>query len=143
MEDHSIFYFAIRDLDVKEIPLPKGLYEKNKNIYYDYVDYHKELIAKLNKEINKANRPVYLFGAHVFSQYLIKAGLQVDKILFILDNDTKKQGRRLYGTSINVASPKILIGVANPIVIIKAGFYNNEIKAEILENINDSTQFLE
>jgi hypothetical protein len=61
----------------------------------------------------------------------------------LLDNDPKKQGSRLYGTNMLVASPKVLGDVANPFVILKAGVYNNEIKKDILENINESTLFFE
>lgn len=143
MDDHSIFYSAIRDDNVECTFLPKGLYEKNKKLYMDYATYHKQLIASLNKKINKTNQPIYLFGAHVFAQYLIKMGLNTEKIAYILDNDLKKEGRRLYGTKLIVKSPKVLAYKKSPIVILKAGVYNNEIKRDILENINKSTIFFE
>ena len=143
MEDHSIFYSAVRDAEFKSTPLPQGLYEKNKKLYMDYVGYHKSLIADLNQKMSETTQPIYLFGAHVFAQYLLEMGLNTNKIVCLLDNDPKKQGRRLYGTKLNVASPKVLTDVENPIVILKAGVYNDEIKKDILENINNSTQFLE
>jgi len=143
MDDHSIFYSAVRDVEVKPVPLPQGLYEKNKKLYMDYVGYHKSLIADLNQKMSETTQPIYLFGAHVFAQYLLEMGLNTNKIVCLLDNDPKKQGRRLYGTKLNVASPKVLTDVENPIVILKAGVYNDEIKKDILENINNSTQFLE
>ena len=62
---------------------------------------------------------MFLFGAHVFAQYLIEFGLNIDRIVCLLDNDIKKQGKRLYGTSKIVKSPKILAGLDNPIVILK------------------------
>ena len=70
-------------------------------------------------------------------------GLNKDKIVCLLDNDSKKQGRRLYGTKFKVASPKILAEVKDPIVILKAGVYNDEIKKDIWDNINNATQFLD
>jgi hypothetical protein len=143
MDDHSIFYAAVRDPSVKPLELPHGLYEKNKQLYMDYVHYHEELIKDLNRKISDSTQPVYLFGAHVFAQYLIAFGLDTSRIVSLLDNDPKKQGKRLYGTSLMVQSPKVLRDVVNPFVILKAGVYNQEIKADILNNINASTTFLE
>jgi len=60
-----------------------------------------------------------------------------------LDNDIKKQGKRLYGTSMIVESPKMLAGIDNPIVILKAGVYNKEVSDDILDNINSGTIFWE
>jgi len=143
-DDHSIFYGCVRENEVPLKTLPEGLYHKNKQLYEDYVEYHEQLIAELNEKIEKLNgESLYLFGAHVFAQYLIGFGLQTDKIVCLLDNDPNKQGKRLYGTSLQVASPKILKDVEQPVVILKAGVYNEEIKADILENINPQTMFWE
>jgi hypothetical protein len=143
MDDHSIFYAAVRDKNVKPTPLPPGLYVANKKLYMDYVDFHKALIAELNQKMDQTTQPIYLFGAHVFAQYLLEMGLNTKKIVCLLDNDPKKQGRRLYGTKLNVDSPKVLAEVKDPIVILKAGVYNDEIKKDILENINKSTIFFD
>jgi len=143
MDDHSIFYAAVRDNSVNPIKLPDDLYQKNKKLYMDYVRYHQELILKLNKIIQSSSAPVYLFGAHVFAQYLIAFGLDVSKIVCLLDNDKKKHGKRLYGTNLQVQSPAILSSVEQPCVILKAGVYNQEIKEDILNNINKYTKFLE
>ena len=144
-EDHSIFYAYVRDSNAAVIDLPDGLYEYNKKLYLDYVQYHEQLIQDLNEKINDQlkDRSLYLFGAHVLAQYLIQFGLNTEKIVFVLDNDHNKQGKRLYGTSLQVASPKILSSVTNPVVILKAGVYNQEIKSDILNNINSDTIFWE
>lgn len=143
MDDHSIFYSAVRDSEVKPVHLPQNLYEKNKILYMAYVDYHKTLIADLNQKLSECTESVFLFGAHVFAQYLLEMGLNADKIVCLLDNDLNKQGKRLYGTHLHVASPKILSDVSNPVVILKAGVYNAEIKNDIIHNINKKTIFLE
>ena len=83
-----------------------------------------------------------MFGAHVFSQYLLKFGLDPKKIIFILDNDNLKQNKRLYGTKLQVRSPKVLSSYKKPIVILKVGIYKNEIKKDILKNINPKTSFI-
>ena len=142
MEDHSIFYSAVRDIEVKPSSLPDHLYERNKKLYIDYVNYHKLLIAELNEKMSSSLQPIYLFGAHVFAQYLIEMGLNSDKVVCLLDNDPQKHGKRLYGTHLKVASPKVLHDIPYPMVILKAGVYNEEIKRDILENINNEVIFV-
>jgi hypothetical protein len=143
MDNHSVFYAAVRDLAVKPTPLPPGLYEKNKQLYLDFALYHEELIRDLNSKMSESTQPIYLFGAHVFAQYLIAFGLDTSRIVSLLDNDPKKQGKRLYGTSLMVQSPKVLREVERPVVILKAGIYNQEIKEDIFENMNKAVIFFE
>jgi SAM-dependent methyltransferase len=142
-DGHSIFYSTVRDHKVQPVELDKYLYTDNKNIYMNFVDYHVNLIDDLNSKIENSTSPIYLFGAHVFAQYLIAFGLKTAKITCLLDNDKNKQRKRLYGTNLMVNSPKSLCNISSPIVILKAGVYNNEIKKDILENINDSVVFWE
>jgi len=144
-DDHSIFYAYVKDSGVETIELPSGLYQHNKKLFLDYVDYHKKLIKDLNERIDKvkSDQLIYLFGAHVFGQHLINSGLNTARIACILDNDKNKQGKRLYGSNLIVKSPKVLESFDNPIVIIKAGIYNQEIMSDILKNINPNTLFWE
>jgi len=143
MDDHSIFYSAVKDSSIKPKDLTDGLYEKNNKLYCDYVIYHEKLISELNDKMHQTNQVIFLFGAHVFSQYLIAFGLDTSFIKCLLDNDPNKHDKRLYGTSLIVNSPKILKDEINPIVILKAGVYNEEIKKDILENINPNVVFWE
>ena len=144
-DDHSIFYAFVKDSDQNIIELPSNLYSLNKKKYLDFIKYHDKLIKKINKQISQSpkKQSIYLFGAHVFSQYLIQCGLSLNNIEYILDNDQKKQDKRLYGTSLQVKSPRILIDKLNPLIILKAGVYSNEIKKDILNNINSTAIFLE
>ncbi|WP_071467081.1 class I SAM-dependent methyltransferase [Polynucleobacter asymbioticus] len=142
-DGHSIFYATTRDDAVEPIKLASQLYELNKNIYTDFVKYHSNLILDLHERLKGISSPIYLFGAHVFAQYLIAFGLDTSRVICLLDNDKGKQGKRLYGTSLFVRSPEILRDIEKPVVILKAGVYNSEIKKEILEKINDSVVFLE
>ena len=142
-EDSSIFYAYVKDVSTKLIRLPKNLYEHNKSLYADYLQYHQKLILELNEKISKTKlqQPIYLFGAHIFSQTLIQFGLSTKRIVNLLDNDIKKQGQRLYGTNLIVESPKILANIENPIIILKAAMYNDEIIDDILSNINPDSIF--
>jgi hypothetical protein len=141
-DDHSIFYRAIRDQDVASIPLSSDLYLKNKTLYGEYINFHIGLIKEINQRLNEIKQPIYLFGAHVFAQYLVAFGLNTSRITGLLDNDKNKLGKRLSGTNLKVFSPSVLKELDAPHVVLKAGVYNSEIKKDILENINKSTVFL-
>lgn len=143
LDDHSIFYACVKDGSVEHIALDFTQYKVNKLIYDEYIRYHNDLIMELNSKIVEAEGPIYLFGAHVFAQHLLAFGLETDKIVGLLDNDPNKQGKRLYGTDLTVFSPQVLRDLPNPAVILKAGVYNDEIKADILNNINAHTVFFE
>ena len=79
----------------------------------------------------------------MFSQYLISFGLQMSKIIRLLDNDPQKHGKRLYGTPFTVFSPEALRGLKKPRVVLRAYVYSAEIKSQILNEINPATQFIE
>ena len=50
----------------------------------------------------------------------------------ILDNDSNKHGKRLYGTDLVVKSPEIIKDINKPTIILRAGVYNDEIREQIL-----------
>ena len=54
-----------------------------------------------------------------------------------------KQGNRLYGTNFKVLSPKILKDKSAVAVILKVANYKNEIKTDIINNINTNVTFWE
>lgn len=140
-KDHSIFYTVEKTNGKLKILKYRNKYNSYKKIFMNFVNYHLKMIKQLNQKIESLKVPIYLFGAHIFSQYLIGFGLKTDKIVAILDNSPTKQGKRLYGTNLFVESPKILQGRGKAAVILKAGIYNEEIKKDILENINSEIIF--
>ena len=144
LEDHSIFYACIHDTNLKAKQSLKSLYKVNKYNFLNYIEHYENLIKNLNRKIiENQNKNFYLFGAHIFSQFLISFGLDTKNIKAIIDNDPSKHDKRLYGTNLTVRSPKILKDIKDVAVILKAGVYNNEIKNDILKNINSNTIFLE
>lgn len=137
-DDHSVFFCAKKVKDtIEEVVIPREFYIKNKKLFEDYITYHEGLI----EELNKAEGSIYLFGAHIFSQYLLQFGLDSNKIVNILDNDSNKQEKRLYGTNLIVKSPEVLRDVEEATVILKAGMYNSEIKEQI-NKINPNVKFI-
>jgi SAM-dependent methyltransferase len=141
MEDNSIFYAWEKTTDAFEMPLSANLYTIYKKLFLEYIEYHIDLVDKLNNDISQYDS-YYLFGAHVFSQYLIKFGLNTSKLKCILDNDKLKQTKRMYGTDILVDSPKVLAEDILPVIIVRAGSFTDEIRLDILQNINQKTIFL-
>jgi 2-polyprenyl-3-methyl-5-hydroxy-6-metoxy-1,4-benzoquinol methylase len=140
-KNHSHFY-TVEKTNKKENVILDNRYGYYKEMFNNYITYHKDLVSKINKQIKETSSEVFLFGGHIFSQYLIAFGLNVSRITNILDNSLLKQEKRLYGSDLIVKSPKILSKYNNPVVILKAGLYNDEIKKDILENINCKTIFI-
>jgi 2-polyprenyl-3-methyl-5-hydroxy-6-metoxy-1,4-benzoquinol methylase len=141
-DDHSIFYCAEKVSNSTICKIPEHMYNMNKNLFEDYISSHLDDVNYINKMIEETNMPVYLFGAHVFSQFLINFGLNISKIVCLLDNDSKKDNKRLYGTSLISKSPNILKDVNQALVILRAGTHNEEIKDDILKKINPNILFI-
>jgi len=138
--DHSIFYLTKYNGNKKYINFP-NLYNQNKRLYLDYVNYYKNFVNQLNLQLEHFTGKVFLFGAHIFSQYLLYFGLDQNKISGILDNSSLKIGKRLYGTNLTIFDPKIIAN-KDVGVIMKVGSYRNEI-IEQLKKINSSVTIFE
>lgn len=143
LDDHSIFYATMRDDAAISFARMPNEYNRNREVYMDYIQFHFDLIRELNSKMHNQRGDIYLFGGHIFAQYLLGFGLDESRIQCILDNDPHKQGRRLYGSNLMVQSPRILRNADKPVVILRAGVYNNEIKEDILNNINPNVTFWE
>jgi len=137
--DHSVFVCA-KKTKTQAVAVT-NYYEVNKALFLDYINYYTKLVKDLNSLIRSTDQPVYLFGAHIFSQYLLQFGLDESKIVCILDNDTNKQGLRLYGTDLTVQSPTTLAKIDKCLVILKVGFYKDEITKQ-LNSINTNIQYI-
>lgn len=142
LDDHSIFYAVEKD-GAQECQLPKDIYETNKMLFKEYIEYNLNFITGINEKIKTITSPIYLFGAHIFSQYTVALGINTSKIIGIIDNDKDKQGKRLYGTKFMTYPATVLSGIESPVIILRAGIFNTEIKESILTLINPSTIFLE
>jgi SAM-dependent methyltransferase len=138
---HSIFYATRKNAKLKKKAKFKSLYKEYSKLFQDYIQYYRKEIRKINSRI-KNEEKVYLFGAHVFSQFLLNFGLEKGKIGLILDNSKIKQGQRLYGTSLFVAAPEKIHAGRKPVVIVKAGAYQEEIKKQLF-SINNGVKVIE
>lgn len=140
--EHSIFYICKKSKP-ELISYPSSIYEENKFLFLDYINFYKKEIEGLNTKIEQFDGNTFLFGAHIFSQFLIFNGLNTDGINCILDNSQMKQGNRLYGTNLFVKSPNILQQETSAAIILKTAAYNQEIKDQILNTINNKVKFFE
>jgi hypothetical protein len=107
------------------------LFKETLEKYFLFVEKCKKII-----EENKYHK-IYIFGASYNSQYILSFGLNNNKIDGIIDNCKEKQGKYLYGYNLQIFSPEVLVN-NNCIVILKNGYYSNEIKEQI-KNININT----
>lgn len=135
VDKHSVFVKAVKCDDVSMIDVN---FEYTKDLFLDYLY---KLESDVSNIVDNIDGNVYLFGAHIFSQILLNFGLDDNKVISILDNDTKKQGKRMYGSKLKVQSPEILKNVNNPVVILRSGIYTNEISSQIL-SINPKTKII-
>jgi 2-polyprenyl-3-methyl-5-hydroxy-6-metoxy-1,4-benzoquinol methylase len=140
-EEHSIFYVT-KKIDENTNPEVPNRYEKYKKMFLDYFQNNKKIINDINLILDNTNHDVYLFGGHIFSQFLISLGLKTEKIKFILDNSLLKHNTRLYGTNLIIKNPKKIEINDNSIIILKVGNYKNEIKSDLLK-INQTLNFIE
>ena len=125
VDNHSVFVKAVKSSDISNVNVDFGYV---KDLFLDYIY---KLKTDVSGIVDNIDGDVYLFGAHIFSQTLLNFGLNEDSIISILDNDTKKQGKRLYGTNLNIQSPEILKDMDHPIVILRSGIYNTEIENQL------------
>ncbi len=142
-EEHSHFYHVKKHIKPNTRLTFDNLSIRNSNLLNDFIKFHEDEVIKLNSIIeNLDKKSVFLFGAHIFSQYLKVFGLNTEKISFIIDNSKQKQGLRLYGTNLYVKDPLILKDIQQPVIILRAGPYNEEIKKQILNEINATSIFI-
>ena len=138
--EHSIFIYAEKSKNIKKSTISN--LKKYQKTYKDMINFYKKKTLVMNKIFkNKNKNNNFLFGAHVFSQFLINMGLKEDKFNCILDNSPGKQNKRLYGTGLNVQNPKIIRNVKKPIVLANVGQYQVEIEKQ-LKNINKNVNII-
>lgn len=136
---HAAFFIAKKQTNIDE--KINHNYPDHPKAFQGFYDYHIDEVKRIKKLIQNENH-AFIFGAHIFTQYLLAFGLDENVFLNVLDNDSKKQNNYLYGTDLMVKSPWILKHIESPIVVLKAAMYTDEIKKDILENINPSTRFI-
>ena len=141
LDGHSVF-FHVRKGEPYRVPLDKGLAERNEKTFVEYIDFHRHFVTHVSSLLAENDNPAFIFGAHVFAQFLLAFGLPEERFHGILDNDPEKQGKRLYGTGLMVSPVTILNDFPDSLVVLHAGAYNEEIKRGIEESVKSPPRFL-
>ena len=133
--DHSIIYVTkSKNYYGKELSIT-NFYDTNIKLLESYFNYYLNYVKKLNEIILTDQNPIYIFGAHIWSQNLICFGLNTKKIINILDNDKEKQNKRLYGTDLIVVDPKVIENKDCTIILNNSAYYE-EIKQQLFNLSN-------
>ena len=127
---HSIFYHTRRKDKTEKLEY-SNFYERNKKLFNDFVYDNLEFVKYINSQLKHYNQ-TYIFGAHIFSQFMFSNGLNQNFVDGIIDNSINKHGKRLFGTDMKVYSPDILKGKDDTtLVVVKMGEYTNEVADQI------------
>jgi hypothetical protein len=126
---HSIFVAAV----AKGAPDAAGAAPRQDAgaSFLRFVERSREDAAALTARAAAHDAPVYLFGGHVFSQFLIGCGFDATLAAGVLDNDPAKQGLRLYGTDLGVQAPAEIADGGPAAVIVRAAHYTGEITEQL------------
>lgn len=143
-KENNNFFYTVEKRSVPEsMPLIfHTQYPEYKKVFQDFIEYHKNLINTFNERMVSYDGEIFLFWAHIFSQYLFWFWLNKDKISCILDNSDLKNGKRLYWTPFTVQKPWIVQWKSKVAVILKAAIYQEEIRKQLLE-INPNVEIWE
>lgn len=139
-EKHSFFFKVVKKSG-------KGFVRPIVNIkekvwYFDNMwNELEKFTSETRIRLSQDNVPTFLFGAHIFSQVLYLLGISKN-VIGVLDNSSAKIGERLYGTPYKVFDPAEISSMSAVRVILKAGSYQDEIRAQLL-SINSDVQILE
>ena len=127
-EGHSIFLSARKKSSASNIePFKNSQDESLIDLAGRYKQTLNETVASFNEMSCDWSGEIWLFGAHIFSQFLISAGLDTSRISGLLDNAPSKIGQRLYGTDLYVTSPLELTHKSNQLILLAAALYEKEI----------------
>lgn len=125
-ENHSLFY-EIKKSKKRDIHLEISISDK----FTQNLMYNKDKILKINKSVtdlieNENDYSVYIFGAHVTTQFYLYNGINLP-IKNILDNSPNKINCKLYGTDLFVKSPDIIKNEKSIVICSHSGVYYEEI----------------
>ena len=141
-DDHSIFY-ATEKQSAPTFPVVVCEYAQNRTLFLDHVQAQQDAVERINRALAASHdRDVFLFGAHAFSQFLVGYGLDVSRVVSILDNDPAKHGKRLYGTRFMIQGTNALKEARRPVVVLRTGAYREEIVQGLL-GVRSDVVFLE
>jgi 2-polyprenyl-3-methyl-5-hydroxy-6-metoxy-1,4-benzoquinol methylase len=139
---HSYFYRLKKKINASKDFAKVPNISSQSHKFLEMVESLKDFVSTTNKFLESHTGPVYLFGAHIFSQSFISFGLSVEKISGILDNSKDKQNKRLYGTPFKVFDPSVISEGKDITVVLNASHYQSEIRDQLI-SINKHVTIIE
>lgn len=129
-ENHSIMYHVKKIIKTNNVFFIDNIKIKNyKDIFFNTLNKYIKFINDFNNSILKTE--CYIVGASYNTQFILALGLNINKLNGIIDNCKEKQGKYLYGFNLKIYDPSILIDKKDISIIIKNGYYVNEICDQI------------
>lgn len=138
-EDHSVFYACRRIEGRRQARSPDA--GASRRLAEHAVGATLRRVARIGEAVAAFDGPRYLFGAHIFSQYLLGLGLEENAFEAILDNSKIKAGMRLYGTGLTVRRPEEIAGRGPVLVAVHTGPYDREIRQSLRQKLGGDVVF--
>lgn len=131
-KNHSIFFKLKKEISIENNTLKLSIAEKFQNNF----NYHLSNIKSINQFV-KNNQfkdfEIYIFGAHVSSQFYISNGLDVSQIKNIIDNAPSKINKYLFGTNLQIRGSESLSNKKCIIICSHIGIYFDEVVSKLLQ----------
>lgn len=125
-ENHSTIYHTKKVSYSNELTFEVKI-SNYYNEFFQLINTYNVFVEKCNTLISdNLEKDIFIFGASYNTQTLLFFGLN-NNITGILDNCKEKQNKYLYGTQLIIYDPEVLVNNDNAIVILKNGYYTNEI----------------
>jgi hypothetical protein len=124
---HSSFFLFKNDPSCTFLPWPPSEVS-NSSVVLSILDEFKSRMAAL-----RVSSPFFICPAGMYGQLIYKHLGQNEPLLEgFLDNDTAKQGHRVYGSPKHVSPVSILSDLVGDVAVLMfAGIYSTELKAQI------------
>ncbi|HMJ33188.1 MAG TPA: class I SAM-dependent methyltransferase [Baekduia sp.] len=130
-ERHSVFVTAVAEGDPGRAGHPPDA-DPGAHAFARFIAQSRRDAVALTARAEAFTGDVYLFGGHVFSQFLLGCGFPEGRVTAVLDNDPAKDGLRLYGTDLTVVPPAVVGATPGPAaVIVRAAHYTAEITQQL------------
>ena len=135
--NHSVFFHLKKDIAKVRDYDCISLSERFSNLF----EIHKSKIDEIN-EIISEEAAVFIYGAHITSQFYIFNGLNSLKINGVLDGSISKINKYLYGTNLKTFGAEEIIKYDDAVVIVShMGIYVEEISKQ-LKSIKNNIRLL-
>ena len=139
--DHSVFYACELARDAHDASEHGSLSQDSAETVRHAVAAQRRDARRISREAADFDGPRFLFGAHVFTQYLLGCGLDERAFDGVVDNSAVKAGQRLYGTGLRVLQPRQLRRYRKSLIVLRTGAYDREIREGLRRELGRKVVF--